>query len=48
MFNYSDVTLDYLFAFISWDLNLRDLKKISLNGIRYSSCNEECKKEIEE
>lgn len=29
--------MDYLVVYIAWDLDLRDLKKLSLNGITYSS-----------
>lgn len=36
-FGYEGVTLDYLFAYLAWDLDIRDLKKLSLNGITYSS-----------
>jgi adenosine deaminase CECR1 len=31
------VTLDYAYATLAWELDIRDLKKISLNGITYSS-----------
>lgn len=37
-FDYEGVTLDYAYATIAWQLNLRDLKKLSLNGIKYSTC----------
>lgn len=40
-FGYEGVTLDYLYVFIAWDLDIRDLKKLSLNGIKYSSLSEE-------
>jgi adenosine deaminase CECR1 len=36
-FDYEGVTLDYAYATLAWELNLRDLKKLSLNGITYSS-----------
>ena len=36
-FNYHGVTLDYAYATLAWELTLRDLKKLSLNGITYSS-----------
>jgi adenosine deaminase CECR1 len=36
-FGYEGVTMDYLYTFLAWDLDLRDLKKLSLNGITYSS-----------
>jgi adenosine deaminase len=34
---YHDVSLDYLIAFVAWDLGLKDLKQISLNGLNHSS-----------
>lgn len=36
-FGYDGVSLDYTYAAGAWNLELRDLKKISLNGIKYSS-----------
>ena len=36
-FNYEGVTLDYCYVTLAWELDLRDLKKLSLNGIEYSS-----------
>jgi len=42
-FDYEGANLDYAFATIAWDLSLRDLKKVSLNGIKYSSLSEEKK-----
>jgi adenosine deaminase CECR1 len=36
-FGYNELTIDYYLAFISWGLNLADLKKISRNSIEYSS-----------
>lgn len=35
--------MDYLAAFVAWDLDIRDLKKLSLNGITYSSIDDEKK-----
>lgn len=34
---YNGVTLDYFVAYLAWDLDLVDLKKLALNGITYSS-----------
>lgn len=34
------VTLDYLLAFLCWDLNLMDLKQLCLNSIEFSSVSE--------
>lgn len=36
-FNYEGVNLDYCYCAIAWELTLRDLKKLSINGITYSS-----------
>lgn len=47
-FDYQGVNLDYAFATIAWELEIRDLKKISLNGIKYSSLSEEKKKYLEQ
>ena len=34
---YHGVTLDYVYAFLAWDLSLGELKKLCLNSIKYSS-----------
>jgi adenosine deaminase CECR1 len=47
-FGYEGVTMDFLMTFVAWELNLRDLKKLSLNGINYSSLNEERKRHLRE
>ena len=41
LFGYEGVTLDWLYAVAAWELNIRDLKKLSLNGIEYGSITEE-------
>ncbi len=41
VFDYQGVTLDYVYAFLCWDLDLVDLKKLSINGIKYGSGMEE-------
>ena len=46
-FNYKGVTLDYAYATMAWELNIRDLKKLSLNGIKYSSVSEEKRVNLE-
>ncbi len=46
LFGYQGVTLDYVYATGAWDLNLRDLKQFSLNGIKYASISDTLKKEI--
>jgi adenosine deaminase CECR1 len=45
-FDYKGVTLDYAYATLAWELEIRDLKKISLNGIKYSSISEEKKEHL--
>ena len=42
-FHYSGVTLDFVYATLGWELDLWDLKKLSLNGIKYSTVSEEKK-----
>jgi adenosine deaminase len=37
IFGYNDVSFDYLASFLAWDLSIRDLKKLAINGITYSS-----------
>ena len=36
-FAYEGVTLDYAYATLAWELDMRDLKKLSMNGITYSA-----------
>jgi len=40
-FNYWGVTLDFTYAFLAWELTIRDLKQLAINGIRFSSLSEE-------
>ena len=35
--------MDYLMASLAWELDIRDLKKLSLNGIKYSSLEDDRK-----
>ena len=42
-YNYSGVTLDFAYAFLAWDLTIRDLKQLSLNAITFSSLSAEDK-----
>jgi adenosine deaminase CECR1 len=46
-FAYEGVNLDYAFVTIAWELELRDLKKLSLNGIKYSSISDAKKAHLE-
>jgi adenosine deaminase len=43
---YQDLTLDYLMAFVAWDLSLRDLKQITLNGLNHSSFDQDTIKNL--
>jgi adenosine deaminase CECR1 len=45
-FGYEGVTLDFVYACGAWNLDLRDLKKLSLNGIDYSSFSPETKQQL--
>jgi adenosine deaminase CECR1 len=47
-FNYEGVTLDYAYVVLAWELDLMDLKKLSLNGIKYSSAPEAVKTNLTE
>ena len=43
---YDGVTLDYLYVYLSWDLDLRDLKKLALNSLTYAGISEQDKVHI--
>ena len=45
-FNYQGVTLDYAYVALAWELDLMDLKQLSLNGIKYSSVTDAVKKDL--
>ena len=45
-FHYQGVTLDYVYVALAWELDLMDLKKLSLNGIKYSSVPKEVKTDL--
>ena len=40
LFHYDGVTLDFVYAFLAWELNLADLKQLCVNSITYSSLDE--------
>lgn len=42
-FGYEGVTLDYVYAVGAWQLDMKDIKQLSLNGIKYSSVSDEVK-----
>jgi len=39
-FHYSGVTLDFVYVTLGWELDIWDLKKLSINGIKYSTVSE--------
>ena len=39
IFNYQGLSYDYWYAFMAWELTLKDLKKLVYNSIDYSSLN---------
>ena len=45
-FDYDGVTLDYVYAYLAWELDVRDLKKLCLNSIEFSSISQEDKGEL--
>lgn len=45
-YGYEGVTLDYIYVFIAWELNLADLKKLCLNSLEYSLINKEDKDKL--
>ena len=44
--NYEGVTLDYLYVFLAWELDIADMKKLCYNTIKYSSCTDSEKAEL--
>jgi len=47
-FGYDGVALDFAMLVLAWELDIRDLKKLALNGITYASVSEEKKKALKE
>ena len=47
-FDVSGVTLDYLVAYLAWDLEIADLKQLCLNSIEFASVSQEDKVKIRE
>eukprot|EP00343_Euplotes_focardii_P007864 CAMPEP_0205821576 /NCGR_PEP_ID=MMETSP0206-20130828/8512_1 /ASSEMBLY_ACC=CAM_ASM_000279 /TAXON_ID=36767 /ORGANISM="Euplotes focardii, Strain TN1" /LENGTH=496 /DNA_ID=CAMNT_0053117153 /DNA_START=87 /DNA_END=1577 /DNA_ORIENTATION=+ len=43
---YSDLSLDFTYAFIAWQLDLKDIKQLAINSIKQSSVNEKSKNQI--
>lgn len=48
LFDYDDVCMDYMAVYLAWGLSIRDLKKITLNGIVHSSIKEDEKVKLRE
>jgi adenosine deaminase CECR1 len=44
--NYEGVTLDYVYSYLAWDLDIADLKQLCLNSLIYSSISENEKAKI--
>ncbi|TNV71978.1 hypothetical protein FGO68_gene16774 [Halteria grandinella] len=40
-FDYEGVVLDYVYAYLAWDLNLADLKKLCINSLEFASISAE-------
>ena len=40
-FDYEGVVLDYVYAFLAWELDLADLKKLCLNSLEFASISAE-------
>lgn len=45
-FDATGVTLDYVYVYLAWGLNLRDMKQLCLNSIKHSSTDDEHKKQL--
>ena len=45
-FHYSGVTLDFVYVTLGWELDIWDLKKLSLNGIKYSTISDAKKENL--
>lgn len=41
--DYKGLNLDFTYAFISWQLDLKDMKQLAINGIKQSSISNEQK-----
>ena len=42
------MTLDYVYAVGAWQLDMKDIKQLSLNGITYSSVTNDVKDKVRE
>ena len=45
-FHYTGVTLDFVYVTLAWELDIWDLKKLSMNGIKYASIHDEKKQHL--
>lgn len=41
--DYEGVTLDWVYVYLAWELNITELKKLNYNSIEYASISEEDK-----
>ncbi len=44
---YEGSTLDFVYAFLAWELDVRDLKQLCINSVKFASVTEEQKKMYE-
>ena len=42
-YGYDTLTVDFVLAFLGWQLDIKDLKQLTINSIKYSSIKEEKK-----
>lgn len=47
-FGYDGVAVDFTMLVLAWELDIRDLKKLALNGITYASIPEEKKQQLKD
>jgi len=45
---YTGTTLDYLYVFLAWDLDIADLKQLCINSIKYATITDEEKTDLTE
>jgi adenosine deaminase len=44
--DYQGLSLDFAYAFLGWQLDLKDLKQLAINAIKQSSVSEERKRKL--
>ena len=45
-FHYSGVTLDFVYVALAWELDIWDLKRLSMNGMTYSTISDAKKQNL--